>query len=218
MDDETFLRVFAFSPSRPGLIDSVLRDDVLPELARSRDLLDVYAGRHGPGDTGERVVVSIWSAPEPAEPIRAEAEVLAAHPELSDAIGTTALSIEPIALGLSFEGIEEARILRLFEGDVRDGAMAEYIEDVRRGAMADAADNRGLVALYLACRSQARFLTVSAWTGWDGIEAATGGDVVHPIRTRHSDRLTIVRVQHYEVLPETRRPVTSSALAGVASR
>jgi hypothetical protein len=211
MVDEPVLRVFAFAPSRPGLIDAVLRDELLPELAGLPDVIDAYAARHGPGDVGERVVVSVWASREAMDTQSEEAGILAAHPQLADGSETMRLMAEPLAISLSFERAEEARILRVFEGEVRDGRLAEYVASVYRGTLADADENPGLIALYLAARPDARFLTVSAWTGWDAIEAATGGDVVHPIRTRSSDRVTILNVTHYEVLPGIARPAMAHA-------
>jgi hypothetical protein len=206
MDDRTFLRVITFAPSRPGLIDSVLRDELVPELASRRDIIDVYVARHGPSDTGERVVASIWSPPDAASPNPDEIGLLSARLADPDCIQDVRLSVEPIAVALNFDRPEEARILRVFEGEVTDVGLPDYVEDVRRGALADAAENPGLIALYLAAGTESRFRTVSAWTCWEAIEAATGGDVAHPIRTRLSDRVTIVKAIHYEVLPGTTRP------------
>src|SRR5919198_1245328 len=118
MTEGPFLRVFAFTPSRSGVIDSVLRDELLPDLTRQRDVLDAYAGRHGTGDTGERLVVSIWSSQEAMDAWPGEGQLIAEHSQIADGTETVRHAAGAIAVALMFERDEEARVLRVFEGEV----------------------------------------------------------------------------------------------------
>jgi heme-degrading monooxygenase HmoA len=219
MADGTFLRVFAFEPSRPGLIDSTLRDVLLPELFERDGIIDAYVARHGPDETGERIIASVWETQSAMEAGANEASATAGrHDEYADGIPGVRVQAHPVAVRLEFELEDPARILRVFEGEVLDGRLDAYVEDVRTGALADGTSTSGLKALYLGVQGPSRFLTVSAWTSWDAIEAATGGDIDHPITTRFFERIRIIAATHYEILPETSRPPKAQPLTVAATR
>jgi hypothetical protein len=57
----------------------------------------------------------------------------------------------------------------------------------------------------------ASLVTVSAWTDWKAIEAATGGDIRHPMVTRNAVRIASGSAAHYEILPPTRPPARPPA-------
>jgi hypothetical protein len=52
----------------------------------------------------------------------------------------------------------------------------------------------------------ARFITVSAWTDWEAIARATGGNIRQPMTTRNVARILKGNAAHYEILPSTSRP------------
>jgi hypothetical protein len=119
----------------------------------------------------------------------------------------------PVDVRLSFERTDPARILRVFRGWVREGGVQAYARDVETGATDDASGGVGLVALYLGALSADGFITVSAWTSWEAIEAATGGNLERPIATRFPDRIGIEDVCHYEIVPGTTRPTSQPLMA-----
>lgn len=215
--DGTILRVFLFEPSHPGEIDSTLRDHVLRALCERSGIVEAYAARHGPGDTGDRVVATVWESHEAMQAGAIEADVIASrHPEYAESIGGGRIECAPVAVRLSFDQSEPGRILRVLRGQVRDGDLESYIEDVRAGAGGDGVAG-GLIALYLGVVSADEFVTVSAWTGWEAIESGTGANVERPIATRYPERVQILSARHYEMLPDISRPhgsVATPSLAG----
>ena len=70
--------------------------------------------------------------------------------------------------------------------------------------LADAAAYDGLIAFALGTQAPDEFVTVSVWTGWPAIEAATGGNTRKPFMTRNAQLLETFTVAHYEVLPDAR--------------
>jgi hypothetical protein len=213
MADGTFLRVFTFEPSQAGVIDSILRDQVMPALCQQAGILDAYAARHGPDESGQRVVASVWNAEQAMAAGAIEGDIISrAGGELADP-GRTGVDMLPVDVRLSFERTDPARILRVFRGWVREGGVHAYARDVETGATDDASGGVGLVALYLGALSTDRFITVSAWTSWEAIEAATGGNLERPIATRFPDRIGIEDVCHYEIVPGTTRPTSQPLMA-----
>jgi hypothetical protein len=216
--DGTFLRVFTFEPSHAAEIDSTLRDHVLQELCEKDGILEAYAARRGPGDIGERVIATVWRSREAMDTGAVEADIIAArHTEYGDGVGGSHIEALPVAVRLSIERQEPARILRILWGEMREGGLDGYVEDVRQGAVADGR-GEGLICLYLGIAAADRFVTVSAWTGWDAIEAATGGNLQRPIATRFPERVKILEAGHYEILPDTSRPLgPRTSRAGVVT-
>ena len=208
MADGTVLRLFGFSPLGSGAeLDAVLRDQALPDFLSAGGILDAYVGRGGGGGAGERVIASIWESREAMAAELGEASVIGRfHPEQVEELRGSRLDILPIAFSVRHERAEAAVILRVYRGDVRPGELAAYIEEARTGTLADAATNEGLSALYLGTEPPSRFITVSAWTRWDAIERATGGNIREPMATRNAARIASGSATHYEILPSTRRP------------
>src|SRR6266508_3254679 len=200
--------MFAFRPARSdSAFDSTLRDDILPGLLALSGLVDAFVGRHGPGDDQERVIASVWRSRRAMTAGLESSSLLAPfQPDQAPEIVASRLDILPVAVAVHPERAEPPAIIRVYRGEVRSGELDAYVEDVRTGALADADTNEGLVALYLGAQAPARFMTVSAWTGWSAIERATGGNVRQPIATRHAHRRGAGEVDHYEMLPNTVRP------------
>lgn len=202
--DGRYLRLFQFRPVGSGAaIDAVFRREALPRLARIPGVEAAVAGRHGPDETGERLVVSVWASkgaldaaacgPEPDAPLDLES-----GPDLADA----RILVLPIEVAVEPGRTEEPSVLRVFRGGTRPGELDAYLEEVRSGALADVAAGHGALALYAARAGDDRFVTVSIWSGWSVIEAATGGNIRRPAATRNVARLSGGSVVHYEVLPE----------------
>jgi hypothetical protein len=197
-----FLRVISFQPTGPEApVDSALREAIVPALLERDDVVDAWIGRQGAVADRSRVLASTWCEDPGAEP----ADVAAlADPDRADGVSTVE-SVEQrlLAVHARFERSEPARVLRIFRGHVRAGELEAYVEEARTGMLADAAVNEGLIAFALGLDPPDDFLTVSAWTGWPAIEAATGGNTRQPFRTRNSMRLAEFAVSHFEILPET---------------
>ena len=175
MAEGSVLRLLAFAPEADGgVIDAELRRAAATLAERPATAVHV-ARRHG--NTPERFVVSVWPS------VATRVEVL------------------PLAVDLAFGDSADALVLRVYRGRIRPGELEAYIDDARAGTLADDAAGRGPLALHLAVDEPDRFVTVSAWTAWDRIEAATGGNIRNPVATRHPERLLDGTVRHYEVLP-----------------
>ncbi len=202
-----FLRVVVFQPA--GLespVDRVLRDAIVPRLLDQDAVIDAWIGRQGSPSDRTRVLASTWSADPGAEPADLAALAGAGLPDGPPVVGR--VDQVPLGLHARFERAEPARVLRVFRGTVRSGELDAYVADADRGMTADAEVNDGLIAFALGIEPPHGFITVSAWTGWAAIEAATGGNTRHPVATRNAARLAGFAIDHYEILPEapTRRP------------
>lgn len=197
-----FLRVVSFQPAAAAsTFDADLRDTVLPRLLDLDGVDDVWAGRRG--DDQARVIASIWRADPAAEP--GGPPDIAALQVLGDQVATIdGIEQLPLAFHARFERSEAMRILRVFHGQVRPGELDAYIDAARAGTLADSVTNDGLIALALGVQPPEAFTTISVWTGWSAIEAATGGNTRQPFATRNSERLSTFTVTHYEILPDAR--------------
>jgi hypothetical protein len=201
-----YLRVVAFQPSGPeSPVDAVLREAIVPRLLDCDEVIDAWIGRHSSQSDRTRVLASTWTA-EPG-PAMADLDILrdaglADGPPIVDQVDHVALAVHA-----RFDRLEPARILRVFRGTARPGELDDYVVEARNGMSADSEVNDGLIAFALGTDPPDSFITVSVWTGWSAIEAATGGNTRRPFSTRNADRLVEFRIAHYEILPEapTRR-------------
>lgn len=177
-----------------------MRRRLAPALRAEGGLTDVIAGRHGPDELGPRIVVSVRSGGVAAGmPDRTTTlDALTALLDVTDA------HAERLVVRVEFHDPRDrsARLLRVFRGQVRSGELDRYVDEAEAGTRADAAAGRGPIALFLGTEPAApdRFVTVSTWPDWATVEAATGGDVRSPIRTRHPERLVAADVTHFEVI------------------
>jgi quinol monooxygenase YgiN len=193
------IRILRLRPAGVGF-DGVLRA-ALPALRVSAGLLDVAAGRHGPDELGPRIVASVWAstdAMEAALESQPGSAALTAPPDAMDAL------VESLALDVAFraEPTRMPRVVRAFAGQVRPGTLGAYVDAARAGTLIDDAAGRGPCALYLArlAFDPDRFMTISTWSDWAAIEAATGGDIRRPVATRHPERLVAWEATHFESL------------------
>ena len=191
-----------FSPvASSPVLDSVLRDEMLPEIRARRGLNHVQVGRRlGQGGVEEHIVASVW---ESLVTLDAAFPAAPAFKGLRRVAGNVESETLPLEIAFDFNRDAPVQILRVFRGTVRDGELDLYIEDARRGATADAESNHGPAAFYLGALRPASFVSVSLWETWSAIEASTGGNIRNPIATHNADRIVAGNAAHYEVLPET---------------
>ncbi len=208
MADETILRLVGFRPLGSGAeLDAALRNEVLPDFLAISGILDAYVARSGADDDGERVIASIWESREAMAAELGESSVLGRfHPERLEELTSSRLDILAVAVAVRYEREVAPSILRVFRGEVRDDELDLYVEEARGGTIADGETNLGLIALYLGTERPSRFITVSAWAGWEAIETATGGNIRNPMATRNAVRIASGTATHYEILPATTRP------------
>lgn len=126
-------------------------------------------------------------------------------------VGDASLEVAPIRFGVAYSRDEPSRVLRVFHGQVREGELERYVAAAHQGTLADGEANPGLVSLYLAVTEPSRFVTVSAWTDWDAIARATGGDIRRPFATRHAHLLATHAADHFEIVPNIERPIGAGA-------
>jgi len=203
---ERVLRLFRFRPVRPAF-DAILRDVMLPDLAALDGIEEIIVGRRGPGELGERLIATIWAS---------TAEMLAAvgesfdrpvfHPELLDETSERRLDIAPVLLDVGSGLPREPQVVRLLTGRTKPGARAAYLDEARAGTDADVLAGRGPIRLCLADLGDEQFATLSIWGQWSTVSEATGGSVVDPTATRHSELLVEWHVDHYELLPDIPQP------------
>jgi hypothetical protein len=215
VSDEGILRLFGFRPLGSGTeLDAVLRDEVLPGFLAAAAIRDAYVARNGSGVAGERVIASVWESRAAMASELGEASVIGRfQPERVEDLTSSRLDILPLAFSVRQDGEEPPSILRVYRGLVRPGELDAYVEEARDGALLDASTNDGLVALYLGTEPPARFIMISAWTDWESIARATGGNIPQPMATRSAARITQSGVTHYEILPATERPPARPVIA-----
>jgi hypothetical protein len=199
-----FLRVVSFQPgTTESAFDAGLRDTVVPRLADSDAVVDVWVGRRGSREDRARVLASTWRVDPEDEP-GGPPDIAALRGLGEGVVVLDGFEQEPLSVHARFERVEPLRILRVFHGQVRSGELETYIDLARTGMLADAEAYDGLIAFALGARGPDAFTTVSVWTGWPAIEAATGGNTRTPFMTRNAQLLETFTVAHYEVLPDAR--------------
>jgi hypothetical protein len=200
-----FLRVISFQPgTAESAFDADLRETVVPRLADADGVVDLWVGRHGSREDRARVLASTWRVDPEVEP--GGAVDLAALQGLgNDVVAVDRVEQLPLSVHARFERADPTRILRVFHGQVRSGELERYVDLARTGMLADSVAYDGLIAFALGTRAPDEFTTVSVWSGWPAIEAATGGNTRQPFMTRNAQLLETFTVAHYEVLPDTRQ-------------
>jgi heme-degrading monooxygenase HmoA len=216
MADPTVVRIYSFRTlGSEAAFDDGVRSLLLPGLVATPGISDAFVGRSA-DDHGRRLIATIWDSLEAAEAVDIEAMVghlvddgsgiVDAHTEIAD-----------VRIAFRAERLTDPTILRIFRGETRAGELGSYLIQTRAGLTEEARTNDGLVAVYLGETDAARFLTVSAWTTWEAIEQATGGDIRHPLATRHPERVVAAEVTHYEILPFAARPIPRGTALASAS-
>jgi hypothetical protein len=199
-----FLRVISFQPgTAESAFDAALRDTVVPRLADVDAVVDVWVGRHGSREDRARVLASTWRVDPEIEP-GGPVDIAALRGLGDDVVAIDGVEQVPLSVHARFERADPTRILRVFHGQVLPGELDAYIDLARTGMLADSVAYDGLIAFALGTRAPEAFTTVSVWTGWPAIEAATGGNTRQPFMTRNAQLLETFTVAHYEVLPDAR--------------
>jgi hypothetical protein len=194
------LRIRTFAPEGiTSIVDARIRTVLAPAAATAEGLTAFYAARRGTDQDPRRVLASIWASESALEAAARPGGLLDQEGDLGG--GTT--EVLPLALEVVPPGTEAPTLLRVFRGQAREGQIGDYLEAARRGTEEDVAAGAGPVGLFLAVIEPDAFVTVSAWTGWDRIAIATGGNVEHPIATRHARHLVAGTAAHYEILPHS---------------
>jgi hypothetical protein len=199
------VRAFTCRPLRPAF-DVALRDVLLPDLRACPGVLDVCAGRKGPDELGTRVVVSMWASLDAMHAsMGGDIEASRFHPELL--VETTDRHLEVMPVVLAVGGGPDASppvgVLRIARGVLQGLTVEQYAGHVRAGVEEDRALGHGPRSLVLARMSQHGFATISRWTDWTSIQAATGASIHDPIRTQPNAEMTSFEADHYELVPTT---------------
>lgn len=182
--------------------DQQLRDIVLPGLHAQPGMRYAYPGRTGASDLGQRLVASVWEFEGGGEQPPAHLTALLPFEGVAGMSEVT-LELVPLVVNLPFESAEEPRILRVFRGQIGPGGLEYIVQAARDGTYENVVAQHGPAAMFLGVQQPDRFLSVSVWTAWDNIEAATGGNLREPIGTRHLQNLAAGSVEHYEILPNS---------------
>jgi hypothetical protein len=188
-------------PMPMSQIDASLRRRGLAALSALPGVVEVYAGRRGPDQNGERVIATVWdsAAGQPAASRRECLEVDLAG--IASTVERVSTEVFPLRLTLRFPSDAAPRVLRIFRGEIRDGRVDDYLSAARDGADRDAQLGEGPLAVHLAMTGELSFLTVSVWPGWSAIQKRTGSDMHHPVSTQHRELLRSGSAFHYEILP-----------------
>ena len=212
------IRLFKFRPVRVAF-DLILREEMVPALLQLPGMTDLYVGRQGPEELGPRVIATVWESRDAMSSAVGESfDQPIFLPKYLDETTERVLEFLPLAFGYRFARPERPGVLRLVNGEVRTGGLGRYVDEARAGTLADANEGRGPLALYLAPRAADGFLTLSVWSDWSSLEAATGGDVDRPIATRHAKLLDAWHAEHYEAIPGVAEPARSIAMEAAPAR
>jgi hypothetical protein len=204
------IRLLRFRPAKAAF-DAVLRTEIVPAMRQLDGLVDVFAGRQGPGDQGPRLMASVWRSPESmAAALGVAGTDHGGGLEPIDGSSECELLWLPLAFGFRSPTTTAPAVLRFVTGRVRPDELDAYIAEAHEGTIADADAGRGPVALYLAPDPPNAFRTLSVWVDWETLQVATGGDVNRPIATRHAERLVDWQAEHYEILPGLVEPAGAS--------
>jgi hypothetical protein len=199
--DTLHLRLYHFRPIRPTF-DAITRNEILPALARCPGVLGVWAGRKGPDELGRRVVASLWTSREAMEEaMGVDLAQLRFRPEYLDETTDRVLEVLPVLLTLGVPGRLRSGVLRVARGRLLRGDAPSYAESVRAGVAVDHGRSPDPDVVVLAALSDREFVTISTWSGWTSLQAATGASLERPIMTQHIEDLASFDADHYELLP-----------------
>ena len=200
MREGRILRLFLARPVRLAF-DTVVREVMIPDLRAQPGVIAVWAGRQGPDERGDRALVSLWTSQ--AAMIAAMGEDLERsrfHPEYLAETVDRRLAVLPVLVEVGTQRPVRATILRIARGRVPSIGLDVYARDVEAGASRDLEHGRGPETLILGADGADRFVTVSTWTDWDALAAATGASVEQPVRTREQHAIEGFTAVHLELV------------------
>lgn len=194
------LRLFLARPVRLAF-DAVVREVMIPDLRIQPGVVAVWAARQGPDELGDRALVSLWTSQ--AAMLAAMGEDLERsrfHPEYLAETVERRLEVLPVLVEMGTERPTRAAILRIARGRLTGVDLATYARDVEAGASRDLERGRGPSALILTADGPDRFMTLSTWSDWDVLAAATGASVERPVRTREQHAIEGFTAVHMELV------------------
>lgn len=201
MSEPAIVRLFRFQPVRPAF-DADLRDSVLPDLRRLPGVMRVWAGRQGPGELSDRLIVSVWASREAMKAAQGDdPEDARFHPEHLDDTSNRRLDVLSLVHMEASPTPLVTGILRVTRGSLTDSDMTAYARLVVRDVTTRHDDDTGPRAVIVASDDGLEVVMVSTWPDWAAIESATGASVDDPLRVKRS-RLSGFQVDHYELVDD----------------
>lgn len=195
------LRLFLARPLRVAF-DTVIRDVMVPDLRAQPGVEAVWVGRKGPDELGDRALISLWTSEAAMRAAMGDSlERSRFHPEHLPETTDRRLEVLPVLVEQGADRPVRATILRIARGRLTGISLAGYARDVRDGARRDRDRGRGPEALVLAAAGMDRFVTISTWSDWDALAAATGASLARPVRTREQHVIEGFTADHLELLP-----------------
>ncbi len=195
------LRVLSFRPAEPtDAADRFVRDQVQPALLACKGLRFLYFGRSSAQGQASRVVITVWDDGDPECPSELDLSQqldFEIAPEVLDPIVAT----YDARLVVVTDQTEPARIIRLFRGTLHAGELDDFVRDSE--AITDSITDFKPHAVFVGSDPPEGIVALSVWPQWEGIVAATGGDVANPIMTRNTQRLKSMFADHFEMVPGT---------------
>jgi hypothetical protein len=179
-------------------LDLGLRDAVLPAIAVAEGVVEAWAGRRRSSEQDERCLAVISFGAGLTALLGEPPTFRRIAPSLPDGEPVEILRL-PVRVAVKGDSGDPA-VLRVLYGTTVPGALERYLELAEAGARDDAVSHHGPLWLYIATAVPDRFVTVSAWSRWEDIEASTGSDARDPGATRHAHLLATTEVAHYEIL------------------
>jgi heme-degrading monooxygenase HmoA len=177
-------------------IDAALRE-TMPAFLSQPGLAGAWFGRRTTRDAEERALVSVWQSSE-AE--AASLRLPEGMVELEDDIDIPERIVLPVAFDIRGSGSATPTILRIYDGRTRPGELEAYVDEARAGSRREAQRPGAPIAVCLAFERPDRFVTVSVWSDWSSLEAATGGDIRRPLASHDAARLSEGEPSHYEIM------------------
>lgn len=200
MNERHILRILLANPVRLAF-DPIVRESIVPDLRRSDGVVDAWAARRGPGDLGERAIVTTWTSRAAMHAVMGiEGQPSPFHPEHLAEMTDRRLEIMPVRVAVAADEVGDATILRIARGRPTSVDLDTYVAHVAAGARRDLERGRGPCELVLAQAGEDRFVTVSTWRDWEALAAATGASIDRPVRTREQHALEGFVAVHYELL------------------
>lgn len=195
------LRLFRFRPVRTAF-DAILREVMLPDLARLPGLEAIRIGRQGPDDLGERVNATIWASESAmVAGVGSSFDRPIFHPEFMDETDQTTGPMSSRLSTVSSPSEDAGSLIRLLFGQTVPGRFDDYVAAVEAGTRTDIEAGHGPLLLCLARLGDDRFVTLSTWDVWSTVAEATAGTLSRPRATRHRELLADWQIEHYEAVP-----------------
>jgi hypothetical protein len=123
------------------------------------------------------------------------------QPQYLDETTGRVLENWPVLLSLGAPGRLRSGVLRVARGLLAQGDPSSYAASVRAGVEVDHGRGSDPDVVVLAAAGDREFVTISTWSGWDSLQAATGASLERPVMTQHMEDLISFDADHFELLP-----------------